>query len=620
MSFWTELRRRNVFKVGTGYALVAWILVQVVGNVFPVLHLPEWTGTFVIVLLLLGFPLALVLAWAFEVTPDGIKRTADIPLRESIRHLTGQKLNYIVTALLVLAVALMAADNYVFTGNDASGANAAAAASSPPTVVPVPPSARAGAATTRTVLPNSVGVLPFANLSPNADDAYFAAGIHEEILNYLAKLKSLSVIGRTSMMRYAETDKSSPEIATELNVATVMEGSVRYANGRVRVTTQLNDGVTGAHLWSEAYERDFKDIFAIQADVAMSVANALNAAFSPEEQQRIEAVPNVSADTYATYLRVLPALGGAGNQGPQIVAVLDQMIGDAPDFAAPHGWKAFVLANLLINTTFGSAGDRSATQTLARTSADRALALDPNDAQAHSALAQIEMVNWLWPEVRQRYARNSGAPSGLASLYSIWFLSWTGRDAEAIAAARRGIELSPFEAGTHWYLGMSLSYAEDYDEAVAAFERAIDLAPAAPLFHTWLAYAEIGRGGSEAAMQELRLTEQLLGSNRAVIYVLDMLYAYGRLGRTEDAQRLFEEIQSVARNQDIGAGGWAQAYLAMGDQQKALEQLREGTERARNKVLDPGFFQLMNIRMNATADPVLEQPEFAAVRAALSGD
>jgi TolB-like protein/Flp pilus assembly protein TadD len=484
----------------------------------------------------------------------------------------------------------------------------------------VPPSASAGAGAARTVLPNSVAVLPFANLSPNRDDAYFAAGIHEEILNYLAKLKSLSVIGRTSMMRYAETDKSIPEIATELSVATVMEGSVRYADGRVRVTTQLNDGITGAHLWSEAYERDFKDIFAIQADIAMSVANALSAEFSPEEQQRIEAVPNVSTDTYAAYLRVVPALSSAGNQGPQIVAALDQMIAEAPDFAAPYGWKGFVLANLLINTTFGSARERSETQTLARTSAERALALDPNDAQAHSALAVIEMVNWLWPEVRQRYARSSWAPGGLASLYGIWFLSWTERRAEAVDAAQRATELGPFDPGAYWYLGMALSYGKDYDGAVTAFERAIDLVATPPLFHTWLAYAEIGRGDRGAALRELQLAEQLLGPNRAVIYLLDMLYAYGRIGRTEDAQRLFAELQRIAANQDIGTGGWAQAYLAVGDQQKALEQLRAGAERARNKVLDPGFFQLMNIRMNATADPVLEQPEFAAVRAALSGD
>ena len=165
-----------------------------------------------------------------------------------------------------------------------------------------------------------------------------------------------------------------------------------------------------------------------------------------------------------------------------------------------------------------------------------------------------------------------------------------------------------------------LTYANDYDAAVAPFHRAIEIAPAAPLFHTWLAFAEIGRGDYGAAFRELELAENLLGDNRAIIYLLDILYSYARMGRSADAARIFAEIQAIAANQEIGAGGWAMAYLALGDQEQALKQLRIGAERARDKVLDQGFFPLMNIRMNVTGDPVLEQPEFATVRAQLTGD
>ena len=601
MSLFAELRRRNVFKVGAAYAIVAWLLIQVAANVFPALQLPAWTVTFVTAFLLIGFPIALLLAWAYEVTPEGIKKTRHVPLEESVRQVTGQKLNYVVTGLLVLAVGYIAADNYLLTDRAPDGT-----------------AASVDATQARPVMQNSVAVLPFANLSPNPDDGFFAAGIHEEILNYLAKLKSLNVIGRTSMLRYADTDKPYAQIAEELGVETVMEGSVRYAGARVRVTTQLIDAATGTHLWSEAYERPFDDIFAIQADIAMNVANALNAAFSVEEQRQIETAPNVSAETYANYLQVLPRMAGAGNQGPQMIALLDQLIAEDPEFAALHGWKAQINAGLLINTTFGSAGDRSEMEALARASAERALALDPNDQLGKSALVIIDMVNWRWADARRNYEIYYRAEGVVPTLH--WFVSWTRREAEAVAIAERTVVLNPYDPAPYWSLGIVSAYAGEHDAAAAAFRNAIQIVPEPPLFHSWLAFAEIGLGNPEEAARELELTERLLGENRAIIYLLDMLYSYGRIGRRADVERLFAEIQEIAATQDIGAGGWAMAYLAIGDEEKALEQLELGAERARDKVLDPGFFQLMNIRMNVTNDPVLEQPEFVAVRGELTGD
>lgn len=515
-----------------------------------------------------------------------------------------------MTGLLVVAVVVMAADNYLFMG---PSDNAAEAAPAPVTTAPAP----VPAPQPREVLPNSVAVLPLDNLSPNESDAYFAAGIHEEILNYLVKLKSLNVIARTSMVRYANTDKSIKTIAEELNVKTVMEGSVRYANDRVRVTMQLIDPATGTHLWSEAYERDFEDIFAIQADIAMNVANALNATFTPEEQRQIERVPNTSPETYALFLQYLD-LAGTGNQSPRMLAMLDQMIATNPQFALPYGLKATTYANLLINTTFGAAGDRAQTEALARTNAERALELDPTTPGGLSAVAIIDVFTWRWAEARQQYER--ALRSGRVGAYSSWFSAWSGREAEAVVGAERGVALSPLVWDSHWGLGIVRSYAGDYDAAVGDFRRGIELAPALSLQHSWLAMAEIGRGNLDEASRALEDAEQLLGNNRSIISLVDILYGYGRVGRRADAERLFAEIQSLTAGQDIGAGGWALAYLGIGDQARALEQLRLGAERARDKVLDQGFFSLMNIRMNYTGDPALEQSEFAAVRAELTGD
>jgi TolB-like protein len=471
----------------------------------------------------------------------------------------------------------------------------------------------------RARLANSVAVLPLTNLSPNQADAYFAAGIHEEILNYLAKLKSLNVIARTSMTRYANTDKTIPEIGEELNVETILEGSVRYADDRVRVTTQLIDAQSGAHLWSEAYERDFKDIFAIQADIAMSVANALNATFSPEEQREIERAPTISPEAYALQLQLLD-LAARGNQGEQMLALADLMIARDANFATPYAYKAVTYSSLLINTTVGSARNRAETEALARSNAERALALDPANAAASAALINLDLFNWRWADARRAWERQYELTGRPGTNYFIWALSWMRQFERAIEVQELNLARDPNYWGAHWYLGIVNLYAGNADAAAAAFRRGIEIAPSLSLQHSWLAWAEIARGNDAAALRELQAAETLLGDNRALISLIDLVYSHGRLGRSADAARLFAEVQTAAASQDIGTGGWAAAYLGIGDREKALEQLRLGAERARDKVLDPGFFTLMNLRMNTTKDPVLELPEFSAARERLTGD
>jgi tetratricopeptide (TPR) repeat protein len=350
----------------------------------------------------------------------------------------------------------------------------------------------------------------------------------------------------------------------------------------------------------------------------MNVANALNAEFTPEEQREIEQPQTTSAAAYALYLQYLNLIG-TGNQGPQAIALLDRMIADDPEFAAPYGSKAFIYANSLINTTIGSAGDTAAVEAQARQNAERALELDPKNAGAHSALANIELYNWRWPEARavyERFRRETGA----SAAYHHWFESWTGQYQEAIEIAERSATLNPLIWSAHWNLGIVLTYDGQYDRAVEAFRKGIDLAPTLPLQHSWLAMAEIARGNTADALSELQLAEQLLGNNRAVISLVDLIYGYGRIGRLEDAQRLFDEVESMAEQQDPGAGGWALAYLGIGDDARALEWLQVGADKAADKQLDSGFFSLMNLRVNFTADPRLEQAQFVELRNRLSGN
>lgn len=601
MSFWTELRRRNVFRVGAVYLAAAWILSQVGDVVAQAFGAPPWPMRMLLVLLAVGFPVALILSWLFELTPEGVKLTREVAPNASITHETGRRLDRVLIGMIGLLIVVLLADNWLLPVRDAA-----------------PASVEAGAAPARTRLENSVAVLPPENLSPNPDDAYFAAGIHQEILNYLYKLKSVNPIAITTMTRYANTEKSIQEIGAELNVETVMESSVRYADNRVRITTRLIGAESGAELWGEDYERDFSDIFGIQADIAMNVANALDAAFSPEEQRTIEAAPTTSPEAYTLLMQYLDFLG-RGNQGPQLLAFLDQMIERDPEFAAPYGLKASTYANLLINTTVGAAGDRAQTEMLALTNAERALELDSTNGSANGALGTTHLVNWRWAQARETYERYYEA-TGRATGSFHWLSSWQGRHAEAIQISQQSVSLNPQNWIAHWGLGIVSLYAGEHERSVAAFRRGIDLSPALSLQHSWLAWAEIARGNHDEALRAMQIAETLLGNDRAIISLVDLVYSYGRLGRRDEATRLFAEIQALAANQDIGAGGWASAYLGIGDHEKALEQLRLGAERARNKVLDPGFFTLMNIRMNPTDDPVLEQPEFVAVREQLTGD
>jgi len=335
VSFISELNRRNVFRVAVAYVVVAWLMIEVASVLGPALRLPDWTTTFVAFVLILGFPLALVLSWAYELTSDGMKKTESVPLTESITRTTGRKLDFVIIGVLVLAVGFMFVDNYLPQSGPFAGAEIDPASLQLMPAAPESPTPAAPEQPESPVLPNSVAVLPLQNLSPDPNNAYFAAGIHEEILNQLAKLSNLNVISRTSVVRYADSGMSIPQIAAELNVQTVMEGSVRYANNRVLVTMQLIDPETDAHLWSDSYNRDLADVFAIQADIAMNVANALRAEFSQAEQARIEAVPTDSPEAYAEYLRARAAV-----EYDTAFGLLDAAIRLDPEFALAYATKA----------------------------------------------------------------------------------------------------------------------------------------------------------------------------------------------------------------------------------------------------------------------------------------
>jgi TolB-like protein/Tfp pilus assembly protein PilF len=623
MSFFGELKRRNVVKVGAAYLIAAWLLIQVAATVLPTFDAPRWavqTLTFVVIL---GYPVVLVLAWVYELTPEGIKRTADVPTAQSITPATGQKLNYVIIGALALLLAFVVVDSYVLdeepsspaaAGESSAVAATRSAASAPTARAPTAPAAGA-------VLPNSVAVLPFANMSPNEENAYFAAGVHEEVLNYLAKLSELNVIARTSMLRYADTPLSIREIAAELNVETIMEGSVRYAGDEVRITAQLIDPVTGAHLWSEAYQRKIDDIFAIQADIAMNIANAIGAEFSLEEQSAIETPPTSSPAAYAFYLQAndqfrATLLGST----EAALALLDRALAIDPDFAAAYAAKAAQYSSMFVNTVQATAvaiEDRTALERRVRENAERALAIDPDEAQARLALRSVDLVTWRWANYAETLSPAEERALGAGML---WVLSWMGNHVAALRIAEQRVDLSPNEPGAHMNLGVTLAYADDRAASIQSLNRALELSPANTLARAWLAYDAVALGNKDEALAELQLLERMLAGNRPLVFLPELAYAYSRLGRGDDVARLFAEIEARAAETDVGIGTWAMAYLAAGNEDEALRRLEAAAEKARNHEPDQGYIQLMNLKMNFLEDPRLEEPGFAEVLSRVRGD
>lgn len=372
MELFAELKRRNVIRVGVAYLLFAWVIIQVTDTVGPVLKLPEWTLAFVTWIGIIGFPIALFFAWAFELTPDGIKSEKDVDRSESITHDTGRRVNAVVIGLLVIAVVFLVGKHYVFDDTPDSDAVTvdSASASSPDRH-------------------ESIGVLPFVNMSDDPSQEYFSDGISEELLNALAKIKDLQVAARTSSFAFKGQNQDIMNIGRQLNVDTVLEGSVRKSGTRVRITAQLINVENGYHLWSETYDRELTDIFTVQDEITAAIIEALLAHFDTDHAPETQSAPITNMSAYDAYLKGRHELysleEGSGREALQLFRAAT----DAdPTFAAAWAARAFTVL-ILREDAFREGIPREESELLARNAIDRALALDPNLAEAHIAQGML---------------------------------------------------------------------------------------------------------------------------------------------------------------------------------------------------------------------------------------
>jgi TolB-like protein/tetratricopeptide (TPR) repeat protein len=582
---WADLKRRKVIQVAIAYAIVAWLLIQIVVAIEVPLNLPSWTDTLVIVLLAIGFPVALVVSWMFDLTPEGLQRTpeAGAPSAAANTSAVGsRRLEYVILVLFAVAIA------WLLYRTEAPREEAPSVATIPAPPAGAPPGGFAERApdfldtppATEQPPAKSVAVLVCANLSPNADDEYFAAGVHEEILNQLAKIRDLSVIARTSMLKYADTRQTTAEIARELNVATIVECSVRYSGQTVRVTAQFIEAATGIHQWSETYDRDRSDIFAIQTDIATRIAASVQAELSADERRRIETPPTTSPEAYALYLKALATFDGTSATVDAARGYLESAVALDPKFARAHGFKATIDVLTLGVLAGGPASEdrdvRAEIVRRARESAETALALDPTvTGFVHSVLGWVLMSEWKWAEAGAAFARGAELEPnnpGPITAYAV-FLLGEGEYAEAVRLFERGVSLDPGQAVWYWGLAGGRLVGGDFAGSGEAVRQGLVLDPSFYPFHVFASRLAFGNNDAALAEREARTVERLLGSSPPPGAAADLAGLYAAIGLAADAQRLVAYVETESRRQPVSALTLALMYSGVRDLDNYYEWL-----------------------------------------------
>ena len=544
-----ELKRRQVFKVGATYSVVAFVVIQVADVLEEALRLPYGTLTTVTVIAILGFPIALLLAWAYELTDHGVMKDDDVSREQAL--VTG------------------------------------------------PP-----ALTADEIEPRSIAVLPFANLSADDDSDYFSDGVTDSIITSLSRIRDIRVVSRTSVMRYKDSQQSVGSIAAELRVATVLEGSVNKAKGRVRISAQLIDAAEDRHLWVESYDHPLEDIFDIQPEVSRQIAHALAAELSAEEKAGLERRPTANVEAYDLYLKGRYLWGRRTVDGlEKSIRYFARALEHDPELALAEAGRADSYV------TLGMYGMRAPDEVmpLARDSAMRALSLDPRMAEARTALATVKaLYDWDWKgaerEFRHAIETQPNYPVAHQWLASN-LLTPLGRFEEARAANQRAGELDPLSQAIATTFGVISLYSAEYESAVRRLSEVLYVHDRFGMAAFFRGQAEMELGRVDDAVNSLRLASQLTDSSSEVLATLAHAYAAG--GKTAEARDILASLE--ARFEE-GYGSpvlKAQIYLGLGEQDRALDLLEQAA--------DVRATELVWLRVRPIYEPLRGNPRFDAI-------
>ncbi len=498
MSFFEELKRRNVVRVGIAYIIASWLLLQLTEVLIELLDLPDVAGRFVILLLIVGFIPALIFAWAFEMTPEGIKREKDVDRSQSVTNKTGRKMDRSIIAVLVLAVAYFVYDKFQ-------------AEDPPTTTVAVETTSQSAmpVEAEEVQIDPSIAVLPFTDLSAEQDQGYFSDGISEELLNVLVRVEGLKVASRTSSFTYKGSNQSLAEIAKELKVDHILEGSVRKADNRVRITAQLIDAKTDRHLWSETFDRDLVDIFAIQDEIANAIVEALRA-----ELGMLQDAPAISVDAatenldaYELYLKAR-GLFIARDKLEESIALFERAVALDPEFA--RAWEGLAAVYNVARSWGITDRDYDAMATVA---AKKALDLNPELSMPHAVMGS--------------QASNT--------------------DKDRIAAIEhldRAIEIDRMNTTAYLWRGITWGNLGFFDKAINDTTHCLDLDPRYENCRRHLAIFNLATGHTDVALKLFQITAERGFKGAWGTYAYELIKRGNRLAATLAVRSRFDDERS----------------------------------------------------------------------------
>lgn len=587
MTLFNELKRRNVFRVGIAYVIATWLIAQVLQLVFESFGTPDWVMKTVLVLLATGLPLVLFLAWAFEMTPEGIKRESEVDRSQSITSQTGRKLNSAITGVLVVALAYFIFDKFVL---DASRDAALVEAikqevSEQPAEAPEVP----------VEMDKSIAVLPFVNISGDQENEYFSDGLTEELLNSLASIKELKVTGRTSSFAFKGKNSDLREIGQTLGVAHILEGSVRKAQNRVRITAQLIKADDGYHMWSDTFDRELDDIFAIQEEIATRVANELVSTLLGNTEEELVHLDTDNVQAYEAYLRgryLFERNTDDVETQQEAQRLFEHSLSLDPQFTL--AW--YGLFRVLNFRQRNGSIDYQEGAVQMREMAEKMVAMDPKLPESHVALGRVATIEMNWPEAEAAFNQalllSPGNVNALNALSGL--LNLLERNDEALEIGSKALERDPLNLRALISVTSAYSFMGQCEDAEQIMSRALSLAPDVGRFHNRLAICYFLDGRVEKALEHseketvkfARLTGLAIGHNK--------------LGQQDKAQQYLEElIDSYGEQASFQFG---EIYAQWGETEKALDALEHAWE-----IGDSGVVLL---NMDGFLDPIRDQPRF----------
>jgi adenylate cyclase len=558
-SFFTELKRRNVLRMAGLYLVGAWLVVQVAGTVLPMFGGPEWLPRTIVVLLAIGFVPAVIFSWVFELTPQGLKRDDDVAPEQSITPKTGRRMDRMIIVVLVLALGYFAFDKFVLTPRREAALVSTA----------LPNDSRSG------INAKSIAVLPFVNMSADKADEYLCDGMTEELVNVLSKVKGLRVPGRSSSFAFKGRTEEDifRKVGEQLHVNSVLEGSVRKAGDKLRITAQLINVADGFHLWSETYDGDMKDILAMQSDVAQRVVRALEVQLGVEEVRALTKKPTENAEAYRLYLLGRYHFAKFTRIGwTNAIHYFEQALQVDPNYT---------LAYCGLADTYGWAGGQTLPGNEAWAKemelAQKALALDPNLAEAHLSMATA-LFSVLNPRASEKELdRAVELDPNQVLIYDQygWTFSEMGRFDEAIAAEKKGLELDPLNIFLNSDLGFFYNWARRYDDGITQLRKTLELDANNPLALQTLGWCLHWKGKTAEALAEFQKAATL---DDLPWYKGSLGYAYAASGDRAKAEQVLRDLDEMAKKQYVSPASRASVYLGLGEKAKALDWIEKAYE------------------------------------------